>query len=126
MRINSFGSPCVPVPEPAPQFMKSVVVDEIHAVLDKDGKSISEEKVSVSRVVPISPEEFRNEGVTCDLFGVEVSQRAGVQLNDYTSQFFGVPLDQRDSLENVISSGLDSIEAELSNSKNDSSTINFE
>lgn len=111
MKINSFGDrACVPVPEKIPEFKKSVVVDEVRAVLDKDGKTVTTETVQVSRCVPIPHEDFENKGVTCDLFGVEVSQKAGVQLHEFTSQFYGVPLESRESLESIVNAGLDKIE----------------
>lgn len=112
MQINSFGDQaCVPVPEKLPHFMKSVVQDEVRAVLDKDGKTVTTETVAVSRCVPIPREDFRHAGITCDLFGVAVSQKAGVQLHEFTSQFYGVPLESRESLENIVNAGLDKIEA---------------
>ena len=112
MKINSFSEEfCQPIPDKIPHFKKSIVVDEERAVLDRDGKTVTTEVVTVSRCVPIPREDFRHDGVTCDLFGVEVSQKAGVQLHEFTSQFYGVSLDSRESLENLVNAGLDVIEA---------------
>ena len=112
MKINSFQNQvCVPIPDVIPQFKMSLVQDEEHAVLGHDGKTVTTEIVTVSRTVPIPHEEFENKGVTCDLFGVEVSQKAGVQLHEFTSQFYGVPLDSREQLENIVNDSLDKIEA---------------
>ena len=124
MRINSFGEPCVPVPDQPRSFMMSVLEDEERAILRPDGKSVIKEVVSVSRRKPIPHEVFENRGITCDLFGVEVSQKAGVQLHEFTSQFYGVSLESREALENLVNLGLDSIESQLNQSNN--SSINFE
>ena len=115
MRINSFGDfACQPLPEPSPKFYASSLVDEERAVLGSDGKTISKEIVKVSRTRVIPKEEFMNEGVTCDLFNVETQLKAGVQLHEFTADFYGVPLDSREALENLVNSGLDSIESSLS------------
>lgn len=124
MRINSFALPSTPVPDgDVPEFRKCVLVDEERAVYDLAGKKVTKETIKVSRAVSISPEEFRNDGVSCDLFGIEVQLKAGVQLHEFNSQFYGVPLESRQELESLVNASLDNIEAGLNS--NDSSSINF-
>lgn len=123
MLLNSIGCACSPVLEASPEFKQSVLVPEERVIYDSKGKVVSREIVDVSRVQPIPHKEFENEGITSDMFGVEVQQRAGVQLHEFSSDFYGVSLDFREFYENAVESQLSAFESEM---KQNNDTIKFD